>query len=290
MAKDIETLPGFTDRPHLDKVRAHPFVKWAGGKRALIPEISKRLPKFIVSYWEPFIGGGALFFALGNRVNTAMLSDINTELVLTYRVIQNSPEALIRRLLEHSERHVEEDYYYKVRNMADLRNSVDIAARFIYLNRTGYNGLYRVNKRGKFNVPKGRYKNPTICDAGNIRNVSGALRKAVLKFDDFEHIRPKYGDFVYCDPPYHGTFTEYTPQGFDDDDQIRLRDAVLRWSKIGANVMISNSDTPFIQDLYSDQSQFLLHRVEAPRNINSNARGRKSTSELLITTYGIATN
>jgi len=289
MTTAMDALLGFTARPYLERARARPFVKWAGGKRALIPEIAQRLPDSINLYWEPFVGGGAVFFALDSRINAARLSDINAELALTYHVVKEHPEALIERLAVHADRHAEKDYYYEVRKMTDSRDSVEVAARFIYLNKTGYNGLYRVNKSGQFNVPKGRYTNPTICDADAIRNASTVLQKATVKFQDFERVEPGAGDFVYCDPPYDGTFAEYAAGRFDDDDQRRLRDAALKWHRLGATVMVSNADTPLIRNLYG-AAPFMLHEVSAPRNINCKSDERGAASELLITTYDAATD
>lgn len=287
MTTTLDALLGHTVRPYLERARARPFVKWAGGKRSLIPEIAQLLPDTINLYWEPFVGGGAVFFALDSRIKIARLSDINAELALAYHVVKQHPEGLIARLAAHADRHAEKDYYYEVRKMTDSKDSVEVAARFIYLNKTGYNGLYRVNKKGEFNVPKGRYTNPTICDADAIRNASAVLQKATVKFQDFERVEPGAGDFVYCDPPYDGAFAEYAAGRFDDDDQRRLRDAALKWHRIGATVMVSNADTPLIRNLYS-AAPFVLHEVSAPRQINCKGDERGAASELLITTYDAA--
>ena len=271
--------------PYLERARARPFVKWAGGKRSLIPDIARLLPERFGLYWEPFAGGGAVFFALDSRIGTARLSDINEELVLAYQVIKQRPDELIERLARHAEQHpTDKDYYYQVRKMTQSRCSAEVAARFIYLNKTGYNGLYRVNKKGVFNVPRGSYTNPTICDADGIRNASKVLQKADIKLGDFSQVEPGSGDFIYCDPPYDGTFTGYTPGGFGDEQQRRLRDACLKWQRVGASVMVSNANTPLIRDLYG-ASPFVLHEVSAPRQINCKGDDRGATTELLITTY-----
>ena len=275
-----ETLP----LPFEDEGRARPFLKWAGGKRTLIPDITRLLPTTVSTYWEPFLGGGAVFFALEGKVNQAFLSDVNTELALAYRVVQNRPEELIDRLRFHEARHQKNNYYYRVRKMTHSKDPVDVAARFIYLNKTCYNGLYRVNKDGKFNVPRGKYINPLICDEHNIRSASKALGKATVLIGDFAKVEPGEHDFIYCDPPYDGTFASYDAGGFGEKEQTRLRDAALKWCKIGAAVMISNADTPLIRSLYSG-SPFTLHRVSAPRPINCNGSGRGPAAELLITTY-----
>lgn len=284
-------LPMFDDifkqmpLPGLEKFSAYPFIKWAGGKRALVPDIVKRLPQNINLYWEPFVGGGAVFFAMFNQINAAMLSDVNGELTLTYNVVKDKPDALIKRLLDHSDEHGDKDYYYRVRGFTNMNDDdVEIAARFIYLNKTCYNGLYRVNKKGQFNVARGSYTNPIICDADGIRKASKALNKATIKSNDFSCAEPGENDFVYCDPPYDGTYTGYTPGGFNINDQRRLRDIAIKWHKLGAKVMLSNADTKLIRDLYNEDP-FIIHNVTALRSINSNGKGRGNKPELLITTY-----
>ena len=266
-----------------DGTRARPFVKWAGGKRAIVPEIAHRLPESIRTYWEPFLGGGAVFFALDRRIGTAQLSDVNAELALTYQMVRTRADRLIEVLNEHARLH-SKAHYLKVRKMDENLNSVERAARFIYLNKTCFNGLYRVNKSGRFNVPMGRYKNPAICDEDNLRAASEVLQKATVRIGDFTRIQPTKGDFIYADPPYDGTFTGYDSIGFTADDQRRLRDAALRWHGEGAAVMVSNADTPHIRSLYERQP-FTLHTVTAPRSINCKADGREPVGELLITSY-----
>ena len=281
----LDAILAHTAPPYLGRARARPFVKWAGGKRALIPDIAQLLPEQIGLYWEPFVGGGAVFFALDSRIASARLSDVNAELVLTYQVIRNRTEELIERLACHAEQHpLDKDYYYQVRKMTHSPDPVDVAARFIYLNKTCYNGLYRVNKKGLFNVPRGRYKNPLICDADGLRKASEVLRKATMRFSDFARIEPGEHDFVYCDPPYDGTFNGYATDGFTDADQRRLRDLALKWHGAGAQVMISNADTPLIRELYS-VAPFQCHEVSAPRQINCKSGEREKAAELLIVTY-----
>ena len=285
MTAMLDRLLAHTERPYLDKARARPFVKWAGGKRTLIPDIAQRLPPdgFNV-YWEPFMGGGAVFFALDSQIGVAQLSDVNAELALTYQVVRNDPDGLISLLEQHTERHGK-TYYKRVRGVRGKPTSLEVAARFIYLNKTCFNGLYRVNKKGQFNVPIGSYQNPKICDAENIRNASEVLSKAAIRFGDFQKIAPGSGDFVYADPPYDKTFTGYAKDGFNEDDQRRLRDAALRWHELGAFAMLSNADTPLINDLYN-RPPFVRHQVQAPRTINCKGDGREKVGELLITTYG----
>ena len=263
---------------YLDRARAGPFVKWAGGKRALVPEIVKVLPEFR-DYWEPFLGGGAVFFALDSRIRKAHLSDINLELMLTYMMLFKRPEDVVKALRNHERKH-NTRYYLRVRNKEhDEQDPVLVAARFIYLNKTCYNGLYRVNSRGRFNVPVGRYKKPLICDERNLMAVSKVLSQVTLKVYSFDKIKPKPGDLVYCDPPYDETFTGYTGAGFDENDQKALRDVCVQWRDSGVHVIASNSDTALVRRLYEG---FTLHEVSARRYINSNSNGRGNVAELLI--------
>ena len=280
----LEQILSHTQRPYLPPARAHPFLKWAGGKRALIPEIAQRLPESWGTYWEPFTGGGALFFALDRRLDHARLSDINEELMLTYKVVLDHVEPLIAALRVHADQHERPKYYRHVRDQHTLQDPIEVAARLIYLNRTCFNGLYRVNKRGQFNVPQGRYKNPTICDAEALRNASVVLQKAQLRFGPFETSAPTVGDFVYCDPPYDGAGVAYAAHAFGDAEQRTLREMVQRWAKAGAHVMVSNADTPLIRQLYAGDA-YTLHPVSAPRNISCDGSGRGKVGELLITTY-----
>ena len=239
------------EHPCLDKAPAIPFVKWAGGKRAIMPSLSKHIPERIGTYWEPFVGGGAVFFALANRMDRAILSDTNAELLLTYSAVKDDVENLIDCLKGHAVKHKAKDYYMSVRRQ-EPSERLEVAARFIYLNKTCFNGLYRVNKSGKFNVPKGKYDNPTICNEERLRAASKALAKATISLGDFgKTVQPEQDDFIYCDPPYDECFTNYQAGGFQKDDQKRLRGAVDRWVARGAQVMVSNSDTALIRRLYS---------------------------------------
>lgn len=246
--------------------------------------IRRLSPAFEGNYWEPFLGGGAVFISLYSSVKRAMLSDINAELMLTYTMVRDRASEVIDRLLEHASFHEDKEYYYEIRDQQELSDPIEVASRFIYLNKTCYNGLYRVNKDGDFNVPRGSYTNPKICDKDNILAISTHLQNADLKVKDFCDIRPGKGDFVYCDPPYHGTFTSYSSNGFKEEDQRLLRDCVANWAKSGVFVMISNSDTPFIRKIYNG-SNFTFNNVTAPRNINSNGNGRSPVPELIITSY-----
>jgi len=274
-----------TRRPYLDKAPAAPFVKWAGGKRVLIPDIAKHFPERIGTYWEPFVGGGAVFFTFADRMDRAILSDRNEELVIAYQVVKNRVDDLIEALCAHERGHKDDRYYPRVRAQ-EPTDALAIAARFIYLNKTCFNGLYRVNKSGKFNVPRGRYKNPDICNPERLRKASAALAKATIRLGDFEKVvHPGPEDFIYCDPPYDDCFTDYQAGGFTSEDQEQLRNAVNSWAEAGADIMVSNSDTPLIRRLYRGGG-FSVHEAEAPRLINSRVEGRGAVAELIITTYG----
>ncbi|MCK8518293.1 DNA adenine methylase [Methanoculleus sp. 7T] len=264
-----------------------PFVKWAGGKRCLLNDLIANLPETFEEYYEPFVGGGALFFALHNRIKKAYLSDINLDLMLVYSAIKKDPYQLLEALKIHANSH-SKDYYYSIRSEHELKDPIDIAARFLYLNRTCYNGLYRVNKAGQFNVPIGDYKNPNIVQEANILACHEALKKAEIKYNEFDHIYPKKNDFVYFDPPYHPTddasFTSYTKQNFTETDQVRLKDFALNLHKKGVKVMLSNSNTKFIRDIYKNKA-FTLLIVNAPRYVNCKSEGRSAVEEVLIRSY-----
>lgn len=286
MTEILSDVSVATKLPPVTRVKAQPFVKWAGGKRSLVPTILELRPRSFKTYWEPFLGGGAVFFALEHEglITRAKLSDINMQLILTYQMIKENPDLVIDLLHIHTENNSRrgKEYYYEVRQAEEQPSAEEFAARFIFLNKTCFNGLYRVNRKGEFNVPYGRYDNPRICDEKNLHAASLALLNADLNFDDFTNIHPSRGDFVYCDPPYDGTYANYDADGFDKDDQIRLRESVERWHRAGVKVMLSNSDTCFIRELYAD---FNRHEVTGNRSINSNGNGRGSVTELIFTTF-----
>ena len=265
---------------------ALPFVKWVGGKRSLLPSIKAHLPANFRHYHEPFVGGGAVFWAVGSKAKKAFLSDQNLELVTAYQVIKEDPTHLIARLREHAAAH-DEKYYYEVR-AAEPDSQVEVAARFIYLNKTCFNGLYRVNRKGKFNVPIGSYKNPNITQEENILACHKALRNASIRSGNFDTVSARKGDLVYFDPPYHPlnavSFTEYTQANFHDANQTELRDFALRLHKAGVYVMLSNSRCDFIKELYANRI-FRKHIVRAPRSVNSKADARGEVEEYLITNY-----
>jgi DNA adenine methylase len=266
---------------------ASPFVKWVGGKRSIIELLTARMPMKFGQYWEPFAGGAALFFELRENLQAAYLSDTNFDLVIAYKVIQKNPLPLIKALQHHAEQH-SEAHYYSVRSQHDLSDPVAIAARFIYLNRTCYNGLWRVNSKGEFNVPFGRYNNPKIVQVNNLWACHTALQGVEIHFGTFEGIVPQAGDFVYFDPPYHPTdetsFTKYSKSDFTETDQLRLRDFAVKLSAQQVRIMISNSDTQFIRTIYQEKG-FRISTIRAPRFVNCKADKRGVVNEVVITNY-----
>jgi DNA adenine methylase len=266
---------------------AAPFLKWVGGKRQLLPEIRKYVPERFGKYLEPFVGGGATFFdlaATGRVSGNSYLGDSNGELVATYTAIRDDVEAVIVALATHARLH-SETHYYDVRAQ-NLRSGPSVAARMIYLNRTGFNGVYRVNKSGKFNVPIGRYVNPTVCDPDNLRACARVLADTEIVCANFASVlaAARAGDFVYCDPPYvpvskTGNFTEFTANGFTWSDQEQLAACARRLKECGVRVLLSNADLPVVRELYAG---FEMRTVKARRNINSDAGKRGDVCELLI--------
>ncbi|RME23458.1 MAG: DNA adenine methylase [Deltaproteobacteria bacterium] len=270
-----------------------PFLKWAGGKGQIVGVLERLAPKEFGAYHEPFVGGGALFFALaragrlsGKKVH---LSDINAELVATWKAVRDDVSEVIGQLQKHR---YEREYYYRVRDQdPEKLPPADLAARMIFLNRCGFNGLYRVNSKGKFNVPFGRYKNPLICDRENLEAVSKVLDGVNIECEPFERVltRARRGDFVYFDPPYvplskTSSFVSYAKDGFGLEDQERLAEVFGKLARRGVRVMLSNSDTPFVRDLYRD---YLLVPVKAKRPINSRGNRRGPIGELVVLSYHV---
>ena len=270
-----------------------PVVKWVGGKRQLIGELTNLMPRNYNRYYEPFFGGGALYFA--TKPNNAVINDINHDLITMYRVIKDKPLELISLLEKHSQNH-SKDYYYKLRSFdrdgsIDEMNDIEKSARLLYMLRVDFNGLYRVNSKGQFNVPYGRYKNPNIVNKNTILAVSSLFKhnNVELKSVDFAKAINgiKKNDFVYFDPPYipltpTASFTSYTADGFNYDEQERLRDLFFSLKERGVFAMLSNSDTPLTRELYEGAN---FHVVKAKRAINSNAKKRGQVNELIITNY-----
>ncbi len=274
------------------EVMVQPVLKWAGGKRQLLSEITARFPGSYDEYHEPFVGGGAVFFAL--EPDAGSINDRNRRLVNFYRVVRDHPDRLVveNRTHDHSD-----DYYYDARDefnrlhAADERSEVERvreASLLCYLNRTGFNGLYRENSDGEFNVPVGNYASPDWVQAERIRAASDALRDTAIHNEDFEYVHEaaEAGDLVYFDPPYQpvsttADFNDYHADGFDRDDQRRLRDVAVDLDEAGVSVVLSNS--PPVAELYEDHDAFDVEVVQATRAINSDGDGRGEVAEILVT-------
>ena len=270
-----------------------PFLKWAGGKRQLMPEIREMLPDGVTThpYYEPFIGGGALFFELLPK--RAVINDYNEELINVYTVIRDNPSELIEDLKRHKNT---AEYFYKIRAidrqpLFSNLTRIERASRIIYLNKTCYNGLYRVNNAGEFNSPFGRYKNPNIVNEPEIKAVSKYLNSSQIQISSCDYaliLKDIPTDsFVYLDPPYHpisesSSFTGYVQGGWDEGEQLRLRDVCNRLSERGIKFLLSNSASDFIREIYSDYN---IHIVQAKRSVNSNPSRRGQVDEFLIRNY-----
>lgn len=269
-----------------------PVVKWVGGKRQLLDDLTPLFPKRVVSYCEPFLGGGAVLFKL--QPNIAYVNDINTELIQMYEVIRDNVDELIAALGEHPN---EEEHFYGVRDWDRNKEQygqltkVQRAARIIYLNKTCYNGLFRVNSAGEFNTPFGHYKNPNIVNAPTLKAVSAYFQKAQLTFSSVDYAEVladvAKGTFVYLDPPYDpvsGTanFTGYAKGGFDRSEQIRLRQCCDNLNQRGIKFMLSNSATDFIREQFA---AYNITIVKAKRAINSNAAKRGQVDEVVVRNY-----
>jgi DNA adenine methylase len=288
-----------TQRLRNELPKCYPFVKWAGGKNQLLSSLDPLIPKKFTTYFEPFLGGGAVFFYLLSEKNLrfkAFLSDINEELINAFNIIKNDVEKLITILENHQRMYDRspQDYYYKLRAQTKSFDRVESAGRFIALNKTCYNGLYRVNSKGVFNVPMGRYKNPLICDSSNLRKISIILKNSNTHFESIDYraileTKTREGDFVYLDPPYNpinptSNFTSYTNNKFSEKDQIELSEIFNKLHDRKCNILLSNSDTPLIRKLYHDFSDYTIS-VKALRAINSKGFKRTGHRELLIKNY-----
>lgn len=282
--------------PNLQKTK--PFLKWVGGKTQLLNQYEKFIPKKFNHYFEPMVGGGALFFHLINKNHNlqATIIDKNKELINAYNIIKTDVTKLINKLkkFDKSYKANSKDFYYSIRewdrsNGFLKKTKIERAARTIFLNKTCFNGLYRVNKKEQFNTPIGRYKNPTICNQKNLLKVNKILSKTTILNKDFKIVLKlaKPDDFVYFDPPYYplnstSNFTCYNGDGFVQKEQKRLFETFKKLDKMGCKVMLSNSNTDFIRELYSDYN---IKKVSAKRFINSKANKRGEIFELLIMNY-----
>lgn len=276
-------------------VSAKPFIKWVGGKSQLLSQLDPLFPKKFGTYFEPFLGGGAVFYYL--QPKKAVLNDVNETLIQTYKYIKEDPSKLIKGLQALEKKYVstsaeERDiFYYEIRSKynklppSDFKRSI----YFLFLNRTAFNGIHRENSKGEFNVPSGKYKSPKIVDPENLLSVSKMLQDVELINSDFMSAvkKAKKGDFVYFDPPYHPltdapSFTSYHKNTFGKEEQIKLRDTFVELDKKGVYVMLSNSFTPFIKELYSEYRQI---PVQASRMVNAKASGRGKISEIVVLNY-----
>jgi DNA adenine methylase len=276
-------------------IKTPTLVKWAGGKKQLLEQFKPLFPNQIIRYFEPFVGGGAVAFYLLKthpEIKKIYLSDINKELIITYNVVKKNLNELIFSLKKHEKNHKRDPkkYYYKIRDLVLKKDDyVGIASRFIYLNRTCFNGIYRVNKNGKFNVPLGRYKNPGICQEKDLQEISNLLKKDDVKYSQFYKVleKAKKGDFIYFDPPYYPldgkpSFTTYTKNNFLEEDQRELVKVFRELDKRGCKVMLSNSDSNFIKELYH---RYDIQVVHATRMINCDATKRGKIKEIIIRNY-----
>ena len=277
-------------------VTPKPFVKWAGGKRQLISTLNPNLPDSFGTYFEPFLGGGALLFHMLTERNgqKCSISDLNSDLVLAYTTIRDRVDSLISSLKSH-ERNYQKDsksYYYSIRE-TNPRSEIEKTSRLLFLNRTCFNGLYRVNSKGKFNVPLGKYTNPNIINEENLRSVSSILQvsRVSIKCRDFGAVLrdAKKGDLVYFDPPYQpvsetANFTSYTSKNFSFDDLSRLVELCQSLDEKGCQVLLSNSDSKEVSEMFS-KKPWKISKVRANRSINSDSKKRTGHFELLIKNY-----
>ncbi|MBC6407457.1 MAG: DNA adenine methylase [Rhodobacteraceae bacterium] len=262
------------------KARAKPFVKWVGGKRSILKTLVVAAPKNYAHYHEPFAGGGALFFEL--QPSPASLSDINPHLMTAYRAVRDTIDALVKALQRHARAHCKDHYLHARACLSREGDPTARAALLIYLNKTGYNGLYRVNRAGHYNVPMGDYTSPSILDEENLRRASQALQGVQIHTRSFSQIEPAKGDFFYLDPPYYKTYDQYSHDRFDAQAHEDLAKFCRRIDSKGGAFMLSNSDTDFVRRLYKG---FGIREVMAARHVSCKAGQRGAHRELLIRNY-----
>lgn len=263
-----------------DSIVARPFLKWVGGKRSILPELLDRMPRKYNRYHEPFVGGGALFFAV--QPKKAFLSDINTHLSITYQIVRDNVEELIQYLELHKKNHSKNYFLEARKSLSTESDPVKVAGLFIYLNKTCFNGLYRVNKSGGFNVSMGDYKSPKILDEENLKKVSIALQSVGINHHGYEQAKIRKNDFYYLDPPYHKTYSGYDGSGFTEENHIELASFCKTIDGCGGLFMLSNSDTPFVRDLYRE---YVVEVVSASSLVSCNASQRGKRNELIIRNY-----
>lgn len=277
---DVLAAIGDQNKPEVQTIGARPFLKWVGGKRSILPELTARMPKQYGAYREPFVGGGALFFAV--QPTKACLSDINFHLILTYQAVRDDIDRLILNLKLHEKNHNKE-YYQRARDrLSNETDNTKVAALVIYLNKTCFNGLYRVNRAGQFNVPMGSYTDPSLFDEEVLRNDSRLLQGVTLAQHPFWQSQVVREDFYYLDPPYHQLYAQYDGRGFGEAEHKKLAEFCGRLADSKAYFMLSNSDTPFVRSLFA---KFHIDRVAASRSVSCKAHQRGKENELIIRNY-----
>lgn len=267
-------------KPEAQSFSTRPFLKWVGGKRSILPDLIKRMPERYQTYREPFLGGGALFWAV--QPGRAYLSDINFNLVLSYRAVRENVDGLIALLKGYQSRHDKEHYLAAREKLSTEKDATKIAAIFIYLNKTCFNGLYRVNRAGQFNVPMGSYTDPNLFEDDVIRNASKLLQDVTINQHGFSQCPIAREDFFYLDPPYHKVYAQYDSSGFAEKEHEALAQWCGEIHRAGALFMLSNSDTPFVRSLYRD---FHIESVSASRSVSCKAHQRGKEDELVIRNY-----
>lgn len=277
-----EVLKSVADenKPSLSEATARPFLKWAGGKRSILQELTDRMPKEYNDYYEPFLGGAALFFS--TKPHKAYLSDVNFHLILTFRAVRDDVERLIYNLKIHASKH-DNEYYTKARQrLSKEKDPTKLGSLLIYLNKTCYNGLYRVNKSGEFNVPIGSYASPGILDEDNLRLASKALQNVEIMQHVFSQVKITPQSFYYLDPPYHKTYDGYDSSRFGDKNHEELAAFCNKLHKEGCFFMVSNSDNDFVRNLYQG---FIIEQVKASRFLSCKGEQRGKETELIIRNY-----
>ncbi len=258
-----------------------PFLKWVGGKRSALEHLKQRLPHNYTKYYECFLGGGALFFNI--QPKSAYLCDINYKLIATYKALKQDVKSVIKQLKHHKAKHSEK-YYYKAREQFNKETDlIKRASLFIYLNKTCYNGLYRVNSNGGFNAPYGKYNNPAIFNEQNLFNISKLLKKAVIKNQSFDKTKIISGAFYYLDPPYHNTYDQYDKNKFNFSCQKQLKSFCKEIDKNGAYFLQSNADTKEVRELYKE---FVIETVKVSKSVSCKSHQRRKEKELVIKNYG----
>jgi len=268
------------NKPDIQSIFAKPFVKWVGGKRSVLPQLLERMPKKYLSYNEPFVGGGALFFAV--QPLKAYISDINFPLILAYQAVRDDVDRLIVNLKVHERLHNKTYFQTARERLSKEKDPIKIAALFIYLNKTCFNGLYRVNRAGFFNVPMGDYKDPALFDEDILRKDSELLKGVTIKQHEFFQLPIVKENFYYLDPPYHKTYDGYNGNGFDDNEHKKLASFCKEIDESKAFFMLSNSDTSFVRSLYST---FHIETIEASRSVSCKAHQRGKESEVIVRNY-----